>query len=138
MFLRRYRADLLLAVSGTSGIVLVVLLLSTCVSSQKPPPFATACGEALQPVAIEVVLALPAPNSEIAEYRNSLVAVLTQYVLVEQGVAPSKTLFQAIDRHEAAIRELTGSEYRTLVAAGCTPETPLGDLWVRLRAAARV
>ena len=98
--------------------------------------FARTCGRYLRDGKLNHVLALTAPTPQLHEYRDSLVFLVTTAVLAGDGRRTYAEVLQAYGRYDRAVIPL-GNLYTQLVAAGCWPETAIGEAYEAIKQAAR-
>ena len=156
--LRRERRILWFVIGGGSGYLVLLLLILFVTSSvdtsqvdtrpvsvsQAPPAsaaaeflaFARTCGRYLRDGQFNHVLALTAPTPQLHEYRDSLVLLVTTAVLAGEGRRTYAEVLQVYGRYDRAVIPL-GNLYTQLVAAGCWPETAIGEAYEAIKQAAR-
>ena len=98
--------------------------------------FARTCGRYLRDGKLNHVLALTAPTPQLREYRDSLVLLVATAVLAGEGRRTYAEVIQVYGRYDRAVIPL-GNLYTQLVAAGCWPETAIGEAYEAIKQAAR-
>lgn len=98
--------------------------------------FARTCGRYLRDGKLNHVLALTAPTPQLHEYRDSLVLLVATAVLAGEGRRSYAEVIQVYGRYDRAVIPL-GNLYTQLVAAGCWPETAIGEAYEAIKQAAR-
>ena len=98
--------------------------------------FARTCGRYLRDGKLNHVLALTAPTPQLHEYRDSLVLLVTTAVLAGEGRRTYAEVIQVYGRYDRAVIPL-GNLYTQLVAAGCWPQTAIGEAYEAIKQAAR-
>ena len=98
--------------------------------------FAQVCGRYLRDGKVRQVTTLPAPTTQIQEYRDSMLLLIATFVLYSEGKRADGDVLRSYARYDRAVTPL-GDLYTYLVREGCWPKTVLGDAYETIKRVAR-